>query len=367
MIESRAFQCGRRQYAVAAILGFSLWANCGSCAIIHCSSDAQHFQKALDESSDNGQYNGQDNIIHLVARTYGTVTKTPAGPFTYINTGKTGNLVIKGGYNEDCSAQVSNPSLTIIAGNYTDRVLNLTSKSGSIEIAWVTIEEGQSSEAAGILANHEQGDNGSISLHNTAIIDNTSSGFAGGIELGTGGSGTITVYSNLFFNNSAHEGDGAGEVLGDGAGLSFYNNTVYRNTSTGVNDGGMYLTCANSITCFVENNIFWNNTNYDVILYGDAGAHGGQFLLGYNDIAESFDGTPYVNEVGTLSTSPKFVSVDDENYRLDTGSPLLGASPFLKDGDDLDDKPYPTIGLTDIGAYEDTIYTDGFDVLPPQM
>jgi hypothetical protein len=46
---------------------------------------------------------------------------------------------------------------------------------------------------------------------------------------------------------------------------------------------------------------------------------------------------------------------------LDTGSPLLGASPELEMGPDLDGEPYPTSGLTDIGTYEDTVYSDGFE------
>lgn len=351
----------------AALLGLFCWQGDAG-AVIHCIADAQQFQNALDKSGDGGEDSGKDNFIHLMARTYGTVTKTPAGPFKYVNTKSTGNLVIKGGYSgSSCDTQVSDPSITILSGNFTDQVLNLTSKSASIEIMWVTVSEGHAQDGAGIFVNGVQGDNGSVSLHNTIIIDNAATEFAGGIDLASGGSGTVTVNNNLFFGNSAHDGSGAAEVLGDGAGMSFYNNTVYRNTSTGVSAGGVYLVCPNSVTCFVGNNILWNNTNDDLDISGDTGAHGGQFLLAYNDIADSSFETPHFTEVGTLSVSPKFVSVDDGNYRLGTGSALLGASPFLKGGVDLDDKPYPSSGATDIGAYADTIYVDGFDAPLPEM
>jgi hypothetical protein len=66
-----------------------------------------------------------------------------------------------------------------------------------------------------------------------------------------------------------------------------------------------------------------------------------------------------------LSTDPKFVDPGNGNYRLAFNSPLLGAFYTANGGTlgyDLVGDSYPFLGFADIGAYEDTIFTDhGFE------
>ena len=49
------------------------------------------------------------------------------------------------------------------------------------------------------------------------------------------------------------------------------------------------------------------------------------------------------------------------HFHLAGDSPLLGASPIITHTIDLDGNPATTAGKIDMGAYEETIFIDGFD------
>ena len=82
--------------------------------------------------------------------------------------------------------------------------------------------------------------------------------------------------------------------------------------------------------------------------------------LYYNDYGTRGGMTPQ-NEVGTLMANPQFVDAPGGNFHLAGNSPLLGVSPLLSDTLDLDGNPSPQGGKMDLGAYEETVFADGFD------
>ena len=69
-----------------------------------------------------------------------------------------------------------------------------------------------------------------------------------------------------------------------------------------------------------------------------------------------------VPDVTNISKDPKFIDSANGNYRLSGNSPLLGFYPdsngILLDRD-LAGDGIPSIGFCDMGAYEDTVFTDG--------
>jgi hypothetical protein len=82
-----------------------------------------------------------------------------------------------------------------------------------------------------------------------------------------------------------------------------------------------------------------------------------------NDYGKISGVTP---EVGTpnFDADPKFVDATNGNYRLAGDSPLLGALPVSISGNlafDLAGDAVSFSGFADIGAYEDTVFKDGFE------
>ena len=67
--------------------------------------------------------------------------------------------------------------------------------------------------------------------------------------------------------------------------------------------------------------------------------------------------------VGALDTDPLFVDAAGGNFHLGNGSPLIGVSTYLdSDSDnDIEGHALPLTGRTDIGAYMETIFNDGFE------
>ena len=92
----------------------------------------------------------------------------------------------------------------------------------------------------------------------------------------------------------------------------------------------------------------------------------GAYLIS-NDFDTRDDGsTVLLEDVGNLSLLPKFVDSANGNFRLDTGSPLFAVSSHLDMGIDIEGRAYATRGVQDMGVYAQTIYSNGFDQLPPQ-
>jgi len=103
-------------------------------------------------------------------------------------------------------------------------------------------------------------------------------------------------------------------------------------------------------------NILWQNTNVGLYLAGTAAE------LDFNDYG-AIGGVAPFNKQGNVSTKPKFVDPANGNYHLAGDSPLLtycsSARPVYPF--DLVGNYYPSTGFVDIGAYEETIFIDGFE------
>jgi hypothetical protein len=199
---------------------------------------------------------------------------------------------------------------------------------------------------------------GSVYLYDNIIQNNHTSSIGGGFAI-DGAGAQVAAVGNLVVGNSADGGFGAGfEYSRSGGQIFLKQNTVSKNTTTAPGGtGGMY--CCGTPTSSVEiiANIFWQNTNFAIDLEGPA---------------PSFEFNDYGTVTGTttpdssnMSVAPKFVDADNGNFRLAGDSPLLDAYPAASElSTDLagDAYAYPFHGYYDIGAYEDTVFTDhGFE------
>jgi hypothetical protein len=326
----------------------------GSSAHAHtfCVSNATQLQSALTDSSNGGMYNGEDNFVDVVQGTYATGAATGNAPFFYYST-STHQLFINGGYTANCSSQSLKASLTILDGNGSTGVLTLRSGSGVILVATVTMQNGHSDEpGAGLQVNYLVTVNAPVNISDTIIRNNHSTVGAGGLYASGAGS-SLYVSNNLISGNSAEGQDGAGYVTGYGQYTELYNNTVTQNTSTAFTNpsGGLY--CAGTTPCQIYNNIFWNNTNYGIFL-GNSGA-----VLSHNDYGTLGGETP-ASDISNLSVNPQFVDSANGNFHLAANSPLLGYGTPQGTITDLDGHPYSTSGGIDLGAYAETIFSDGF-------
>jgi hypothetical protein len=199
-------------------------------------------------------------------------------------------------------------------------------------------------------------------IFDNVIRDNHTAYFGGGISAGADGSGHFLVVSNnLIVDNSADEGVGGAELIGNGSGVLFFDNTVYQNTTTSSDPNAVGgIDCGGSGECEVNNNIMWGNTNIGINLHSVAAT------LDYNDFGTRGGGTVPSEMLGNQSVAPKFVDAAGGDYRLAANSPLLGVSPILFGGFDLGGNAYPAGGVQDVGAYEETIFSNNFDTLPPK-
>jgi hypothetical protein len=320
-----------------------------------CVSTAQQLQDALTASSDGGMYSGESNIISVVQGTYKIGAATANGPFHYHNSTTGVHFIMNGGYDATCTTQTRKASLTVLDGNHANQVLTIRSTNGPVTVTTLTIQNGESAQyGSGVSINANAGDNSSASLIDSIIQNNHTTGFNGGISISAAGSGHLLLLEdNLIVGNSADMGDGAGGVVGNGSESLIYNNTVTQNTTSASGETGG-LRCAGSGICDVFNNIFWNNTNFGLYLTSTNSD------IEYNDYGTLGGLTPDTSQ-GNVSVPPKFVNANGGDFHLAGDSPLLGASPQLFGSFDLDGNAYPSDGKSDLGAYEETIFTDNFD------
>jgi len=82
--------------------------------------------------------------------------------------------------------------------------------------------------------------------------------------------------------------------------------------------------------------------------------------LEYNDIGTP-GGSPADTDIGNVSIAPQFVDRNGGDFHLAGDSTLFGLTPDPIGRLDLDGHPLPRFGRADPGAYEETIFTDGFD------
>ena len=321
-----------------------------------CVSTATELQGALTDASDGGMYNGEDNYVLVVPGTYLVGSATGNGPFHYHSSASSGELNILGGFDAQCFTQTRKASLTVLDGNHSAQVLSIRSSTANVSVINFTIQNGETSQVgAGLAVNFVAGDNSGAFIQGNSIRNNHTTGQAGGLFVITGGQHELYVQNNVITGNSADSGYGAGKVIGSGGDTDFDNCTVSRNTTTlAGGSGGLYFDGSGSPLPYVDNSIFWNNTNAGLYL-ASSSVH-----MEYNDYG-TLGGAVPITSVGNVSVNPGFVDAAGDDFHLAGDSPLLGTSPELFNGVDPDGNHGPAGGKTDIGAYNETIFKDEFD------
>ncbi len=325
-------------------------------AHVFCVSNASQLQNALTDASDGGMYNGEDNFVRIVKGTYKVGSATGNLPFRYRSTAANGQILILGGYNAACTIQTKKASLTVLDGNSTAQVLSIRRSSSNVVVINLTIQNGETSQPGGGLAvNFGSGDNSGADVEDNIIRNNHTSSQDGGLLVVAGGtSNDLFLRNNVITGNSADDDFGAGEVIGNTTVSSVANNTVTRNTTTFAGGtGGLYYG-GSAVNVYIVNNISWANTHYGINL---GSSH---VQLDYNDIGTT-GGTAPMSSSGNLSLNPSFIDATGGDFHLAGDSPLLGAVPQAYKSIDSDGNSSPATGKMDMGAYYETIFTDGFD------
>lgn len=316
-----------------------------------CVSTSTALQNALTASSEGGIYNGETNFIGVVQGTYPTGSATGNGAFHYASS--TGSLTVLGGYDALCNSSTGKAAQTVLDGLHNTPVLSLRNSNGPLQVYYLTLQNGESgAPGAGLEMNYLTTVSNSFRVSASIIRNNHSSGDGGGLY--ASGAGNVDqIDRNLISGNSADGQYGAGYITGYGIFNEVFNNTVVKNTANAASNPVGGLNCGGTSKCFIDNNIFWNNTNCGLSL-GNAAA------LSYNDYGTRCGVAP-AGESGRLSLSPNFVNESGGDFHLNGASPLLGYGPPQGPMNDLDGYAYPVTGKIDLGAYEETIFIDGLD------
>lgn len=338
-----------RHVVAASLLALSGWAH----GYVFCVSTASDFQTALAQSSDGGIYNNEDNAILMVGSTYATGAATSNGPFTYHSTSSLHAIAITGGLAANCGKRTAQTPPTTLDGGGNTPVLQIRNTNGDVQVSQLTLQNGESAQpGAGLQVNYSVSAQGSVNISDNIIRNNHSTAFAGGLYA-SAGTGNYPV-ANLITGNSADSQYGAGFVTSSSQISLLSNNTVAQNTSAAATTPTGGLFCGGVAPCELHNNIFWNNTTYGLYL-GNSGT-----ILRHNDIGTLGGVAPSLDD-HSLSVSPHFVDAGNGNFRLAGDSPLLGYGMLNGTEYDLDGHQYPFAGKLDLGAYEDTVFIDGFD------
>jgi hypothetical protein len=319
-----------------------------------CVSTAAQLQNALDAVSDGGAYVDEQSLIEIVQGTYLTGSATSNGPFFSNASTSTAQLTIYGGYSAGCSGDRHPASSTILDGHGATGVMVLRRPNGKIAVTHLTFQNGDGDLGAGLQINHLATVNAPVDIDSVIIRDNHASADAGGLYA-SGASAppynSIYLENVLIVDNSTDADYGGAYLTGFGSSVHVGHSTISHNSSPPGTTGGLY--CGGNSSCNVFDSIAWNNTN--VGLYMDT-----DNALVCNDYGTA-SGTPPGYAADNLSVQPLFVDAAGGDYHLTAASPLLGrcsGEPFRYD---LDDRAYPASGVTDMGAYEETIFADGLD------
>jgi len=340
--------------AIVALLALARMASASDQSL--CATTAKELFDDLAAASDGGMYAGQNVYISLPAGTYKTGSVTGNGPFAYTSTAATGVLSIYGGFGPDCDGEALDASLTILDGGGLTQVLNIQNQNAEVDVFYMTIQNGKSTVPGGGVAINSNVNGGVVYLHENIIRNNHTSKKGGGFLI-NGSGNFVSLSDNLVVGNSADDGYGGGYEFSNGQNLDTNSNTFANNTTTKSGGTGGIYCCGNARSVSINGNIFWNNTNFGIDLETTP------YNFEYNDYGVA---TGVLTADSTnMKVDPKFTDASSGNYRLASDSPLLGIWPSTGfPTADLagDHYPFPVNGYFDLGAYEDTVFTDhGFE------
>jgi hypothetical protein len=336
---------------------------------IVCASTADDVFQAMALYSDSGAQHASGLDLRLKSnKNYKVGSQTGNAPFTYFNSGPGVVLEITGNWNSDCSVQSTGFPTSILDGNNINAVVHVDNDLGGIYINRIIVQGGNTTQAgAGLVINASDAFGSIVSVTNSVIRNNTTTGIAGGVlaySTNHSGSGTYeSFYGNLITGNHADLDFGAGRInadgLSNGGNPSFISNVIYGNTSS--SDGGLSIagTGSSNLNPFVTCNVFRGNSNAG-LNFGGNGAY-----LEFNAYGTR-SGVAPVTEIGTVTAAPMFVDADNGDFHLAQGSPLIGAvarpgGGFCISSADFDGHTRTYTSISDIGVYVETIFGHGFD------
>jgi len=325
-----------------------------------CVLDEAGFQAALTAASDGGAYNNEDNSINLVAGSYSTQNNGNL-PFFYSSTAPYKTYVMGGG-SINCATFTLNPKSTVLSGHSHNPVIvgHASNAAGLLYVSEVTIQDGESTQdGGGISINAAPTDEGSVTLSFSIVQNNHTTAKGGGVFLASGMNNGVSMYNTVIINNSADVDYGAGELVARVANSLVYmvSDDVVNNTSSAMGaTGALYLGGLGSL--LVNFSIFAHNKNVGLYL---ANTNGSLYYVDCGTIGGNVQGSV----TGFVQTDPLFVDYTamPPDLHLKSGSPLLAAAPYsgVLEPYDIEGHSIPLSGKVDFGAYEDTLFADGYD------
>jgi parallel beta-helix repeat protein len=210
-------------------------------------------------------------------------------------------------------------------------------------------------------------------VSNCVLVGNSADNSGGGVYGGGTGGGTL-VNCTILNNWGRQNGGGAsGSVLlgctlkgnrsssgGGSSGGTLTNCLLIGNSSSSTGGGGSYG--EKLVNCTVV-----SNSATFAIAQGGGIANAtivANSIVVFNRAAQSpnyWDSpmaysctTPAASGSGNITNEPQFFDPTSDNYRLEAGSPCIGAgtSSYIQTSADLDGNPRISGGAVDIGAYE---------------
>lgn len=307
--------------------------------------------------------NGVDDDLRLVAGTY-----KPDGVVS-ITVQESHQLLISGGWNEDCSEQ--NGGATVFDGQGTSLLLHILSSQaapiGVTDITFINAASATSHGLAGALGIYTSG----LALAERNLFIANRYAF-GAPALGMSGRQATVARNNLFVANTSSD-DHAVVDLGCSAfatsTLNVAGNTMVGNQVVGTSAfGGLRTTCVGG-TAYVANNLLWNNDGGDLRIVG-----ADHTILYDNDIGVLSGDAPGSASEGNFSAAPVF-RPGILNFAQASSSPAInrGRNCFVDTmgcklglGEtDLSGMPRIQGARVDIGAYEsDVLLYSGYEVTP---
>lgn len=316
-----------------------------------CVTNATELRAALTAA----ETSSSTTFIQVARGTYST---GGGNPFTFASTGSQ-QLDVTGGYSSDCSSIIKNPALTMLDAGAARPVMSI-SNGGGVSVRYLTLQNGLTSggNSGGLTVISA----GGIIVDYNIIRNNIGSGNIGFNVL----INSVTSTANLQFNGNLVVGNStpgryaAGTIVNDGMGNTYITNNTIANNTSGSAMEALGVAANNSGSdppANLSNNIFWNNGDFDLALFGHP-------ILTANDYL-TFTGLANATSSGNVSVDPQF-SASSDLHLLPT-SPLLGTGTLTPAGGlptiDIEGHARSYAGLVDLGAYErgDAIFDNDFD------
>ncbi len=311
-------------------------------------------------------------------------------------------FTLSGGWSNNFSTQIKNPSLTVIDGDNSTRTLSVSGPS-DITIENITFQNGNTHGFGGcILMNSSNGQinfvlqnavvqdcetvavGGGISflvynnplkanLENVIVRRNHAHSAGGGISvvtdtISTPGEAVVDIVNSMIYLNTAGREAGGIQVWAEEKGYTrvvILNSTITGNSSNNTYEGGGGIV-VNGDTDPDSTSIL---EMYNTLLYGNTANPGADLTINlygvqsraevhYSNVNDINDMRGTFNQSNNLNAAPLFVDPSNNDYRLQPTSPMIDAGtaavpdPPGLPVTDMDGNPRIIGPAPDIGAYE---------------